>query len=479
MIVKAVAGGGGRGTRVVTSADELEAAYERCRSEAQAAVRRAGRVRRGVPSARPACRGADPRRPARRRRPPRRARVQRPAPPPEAGGGRAGAGAVRRAARRDHRRGRTLRRKRAVHQSRDVRVPGGRLGGPSGATLRVHRDQCPPAGGAHGDGGGDRRGPRADPAPARRRGFPRRPGAWRRGGPRAAGLRDPGAGQHGDDRRGRDGASGKRHAGRSTRRRAARACARTASGTPVTRTSTAFDSLLAKVVGYSPSTDFAAAIGRTSRALSEFRLEGVGTNLPFLRNVLRHEDFAAARVYTRWVDEHLAELAVPEADSAHRFVGAGTDAADGGQGGYAGARVDSSDPLALFDHDARVKAGPGRPPRSRRSCPTWWVPRAPSGSARRSRARSSRWTWTVDDEVRKGPAGGGGRGHEDGARHRRGPRRRRTAHHDGRRRRRPRGLSDRVRRGGRGHGRHAPPRSRRSIRTTSVRTCGRPTSATT
>ena len=122
------------------------------------------------------------------------------------------------------------------------------------------------------------------------------------------------------------------------------------------RTSTAFDSLLAKVVGYSPSTDFAAAIGRTSRALSEFRLEGVGTNLPFLRNVLRHEDFAAARVYTRWVDEHLAELAVPESESAQRFVGAATDAADGGQGGFAGARVDSSDPLALFDHDARVKA---------------------------------------------------------------------------------------------------------------------------
>ena len=124
------------------------------------------------------------------------------------------------------------------------------------------------------------------------------------------------------------------------------------------RTSTAFDSLLAKVVGYSPSADFAAAVARTGRALSEFRLEGVGTNLPFLRNVLRHEDFAAGRVYTRWVDEHVGELAAPEADSAQRFAGpgAGTDAADGGPGGYAGARVDTSDPLALFDHDARVKA---------------------------------------------------------------------------------------------------------------------------
>src|SRR5262245_14284672 len=36
MIVKALAGGGGRGTRVVRSADEIEAAVERCRSEAGA-----------------------------------------------------------------------------------------------------------------------------------------------------------------------------------------------------------------------------------------------------------------------------------------------------------------------------------------------------------------------------------------------------------------------------------------------------------
>ena len=41
MIVKALAGGGGRGTRVVLSADELDVAFERCRSEAGAAFGRA------------------------------------------------------------------------------------------------------------------------------------------------------------------------------------------------------------------------------------------------------------------------------------------------------------------------------------------------------------------------------------------------------------------------------------------------------
>ena len=134
------------------------------------------------------------------------------------------------------------------------------------------------------------------------------------------------------------------------------------------RTSTAFDSLLAKVVGYSPSRDFSGAIARTARALSEFRLEGVGTNLPFLRNVLRHEDFAAGRVHTRWVDERLAELAVPGTEGPNRFVTTTPAEPEGGQGGYAGARVDSADPLALFDHDARVKA---------EQAPSAHVPEAP------------------------------------------------------------------------------------------------------
>ena len=122
------------------------------------------------------------------------------------------------------------------------------------------------------------------------------------------------------------------------------------------RTSTAFDSLLAKVIGYSPSRDFGGAIARISRALSEFRLEGVGTNIPFLHNVINHDDFATGRVTTRWVDEHLAELATPPASARQRFVAAEPATPDAGQGGFAGARVDTSDPLALFDHDAKVKA---------------------------------------------------------------------------------------------------------------------------
>ena len=136
------------------------------------------------------------------------------------------------------------------------------------------------------------------------------------------------------------------------------------------RTSTAFDSLLAKVIAHSPADDFHAAISRASRALSEFRVEGVATNIPFLRNVLAHEDFAIGGVHARWVDEHLAELATPPADAPQRF--ATSAASPDAEAGYAGARVDSSDPLALFDHDAKVKAeqaGAAAPPEAAPAAP--------------------------------------------------------------------------------------------------------------
>ena len=83
-------------------------------------------------------------------------------------------------------------------------------------------------------------------------------------------------------------------------------------------TSLAFDSLLAKVIGHSPSDDFPDAVARTSRALSEFRIEGVDTNIAFLRAILGHPDFAAGNVHTRFVDEHMADLAAT--GDPRRFV---------------------------------------------------------------------------------------------------------------------------------------------------------------
>lgn len=118
------------------------------------------------------------------------------------------------------------------------------------------------------------------------------------------------------------------------------------------RTSLSFDSLLAKVIVRGSSIEQATT--RCTRALSEFRIEGLETNIPFLSNIVKHEDFSTGSITTRWIDENIEKLAT-YADG-DKFS-AGLDSASSEQSqGFAGARVDTSDPLALFAHDAKVKA---------------------------------------------------------------------------------------------------------------------------
>ncbi|MBT6427261.1 MAG: carbamoyl-phosphate synthase large subunit, partial [Rhodospirillaceae bacterium] len=115
------------------------------------------------------------------------------------------------------------------------------------------------------------------------------------------------------------------------------------------KTSSAFDSLLAKVICHAPGTKFSDAVARTRRALSEFRLEGVAVNISFLQNILGHEDFASGGTHTRWVDENMAQLAASDGDQRQRYISSGPAELRGADG-YAGARIESQDPLALFAH---------------------------------------------------------------------------------------------------------------------------------
>ncbi|HSB98160.1 MAG TPA: biotin carboxylase N-terminal domain-containing protein, partial [Spongiibacteraceae bacterium] len=83
------------------------------------------------------------------------------------------------------------------------------------------------------------------------------------------------------------------------------------------RTSVDFDSLLAKLIVHSPAHDFAAAVGRAYRALAEFRVEGVATNIGFLQNLLALPSVRANRVYTRFIEQEYA-LAVAAVAPSHR-----------------------------------------------------------------------------------------------------------------------------------------------------------------
>ena len=121
-----------------------------------------------------------------------------------------------------------------------------------------------------------------------------------------------------------------------------------------------YDSLIAKVITHSTSSDFGDAVRRAYRALSEFRIEGVATNLSFLQTLLKHPDFSGLRFHTRFVEEKAAALAASDGPGhprryAEAVVAAGSSDQDRGDG-FAGAQIDTSDPLALFNHDRDLRA---------------------------------------------------------------------------------------------------------------------------
>jgi pyruvate carboxylase len=64
-----------------------------------------------------------------------------------------------------------------------------------------------------------------------------------------------------------------------------------------------YDSLLEKVTVWAP--EFEETRARMLRALREFRIRGVATNVPFLDALLEHPDFIEGRVTTRFLDENV------------------------------------------------------------------------------------------------------------------------------------------------------------------------------
>ncbi len=62
-----------------------------------------------------------------------------------------------------------------------------------------------------------------------------------------------------------------------------------------------FDSMLVKLT--CRGRDFNTAISRARRALAEFRIRGVSTNIPFLQAVVADNDFRAGRITTSFIDE--------------------------------------------------------------------------------------------------------------------------------------------------------------------------------
>jgi acetyl/propionyl-CoA carboxylase alpha subunit/acetyl-CoA carboxylase carboxyltransferase component len=81
-------------------------------------------------------------------------------------------------------------------------------------------------------------------------------------------------------------------------------------GYPGYQVGTRFDSLLAKVITHSSTIDFPDAVRRARRALREFTVTGPATNLPLLNGILEQAEFAAGQFDTGFVTRHLDEFHV-------------------------------------------------------------------------------------------------------------------------------------------------------------------------
>lgn len=74
-------------------------------------------------------------------------------------------------------------------------------------------------------------------------------------------------------------------------------------------TSANFDSLLAKLIVHSKSGDFAGTLRKAALTLADFRIVGLDTNITWLRALLDRPEVIANTVTTKFIETHAAELA--------------------------------------------------------------------------------------------------------------------------------------------------------------------------
>ncbi|WP_233559828.1 acetyl-CoA carboxylase family protein [Oleomonas cavernae] len=94
-------------------------------------------------------------------------------------------------------------------------------------------------------------------------------------------------------------------------------------------TNPSFDPLIAKLIVQTPKADFPALVKAAAKALGQSRIEGVASNLAFLEHLLGEGDIAAVRFDNRWVERVAPRLAAAGAARANRFFPAAPVAAKG------------------------------------------------------------------------------------------------------------------------------------------------------
>jgi acetyl/propionyl-CoA carboxylase alpha subunit len=119
-------------------------------------------------------------------------------------------------------------------------------------------------------------------------------------------------------------------------------------------TSVHYDSLLAKLIVHAHDLD--AAARKTRRALAEFKIEGVPSNTGFLQALLKQAPFSRGAMHTRYVEDHITELLREAGDRARFFESQERDTH------RAGTRVDDDDPLAVLSLKGPAASHPSPTP---------------------------------------------------------------------------------------------------------------------
>ncbi|HEX7154469.1 MAG TPA: acetyl-CoA carboxylase biotin carboxylase subunit [Thermoanaerobaculia bacterium] len=86
-----------------------------------------------------------------------------------------------------------------------------------------------------------------------------------------------------------------------------------------------YDPMLSKLIVHAPTRD--EAIARMRRALAEYRVEGIETTIPFFTFIMNHPDFQAARFDTGFIDRLLPELDLSSNAPSEGHIDAATIAA--------------------------------------------------------------------------------------------------------------------------------------------------------
>ena len=127
-------------------------------------------------------------------------------------------------------------------------------------------------------------------------------------------------------------------------------------------TNPAYDSLLAKLIVFARSGRVEDVTAKGYRALCEFNIAGAPTNIAFLQAVLLDKNVRAGKVETGFVEAHAAALSALGAAAHPRLYAAAKE--DKRRGARAGAKVDAADPLSVlaYGQTTRDRQGPATGP---------------------------------------------------------------------------------------------------------------------